>query len=702
MKYVSGEAIRLILWILGFMSFGYGTREFEVTMDRLGCYRPEEHIDNPKDYADNLDARQYDPRLRGPVDERRELSIDERNGMKNYIASEDLGITTSAGMVRDLLRRCIQLARESKSNGNEQEMYEALRLLGTATHCMEDFAAHSNYIELCLIEMGERNIFPHVGSRSQIQVRGGRYPVFPLITGTFGGVDFLHSVCGEVSDKITQSEIDELEGTMNNASQSQSVSMIKNLLSQLPSGLFGDDDHEAKVDELSANSAAAQMQNMHISPKKPEAFTRQVQMLTQTIYPALEFHDNIMRSINEAIEQIPVLPDLIEQLQEQISIFVFSLIAPIIVPIIGQVKAEISTGSSEIIQSSKDQQLIVFNNDQSTDPTHSMLSKDHFTNLLNEPAGKVASQVLKWAIPQIVDCWDNPNYDAERTISRIINGVFHHPVLREQDYDGSRDCRMQMFGVVEQWWQTKDEREKYDFRDKLSRDGVINGRNHKEGLQDKGHGCGKPLGFATGAGGAGGQNNAIASALMSGFQGALGGVVAGGSQNQGSSGRQANSGGDIGNFASDVIGGGALGDLVGGLVGGVGESLLGGAFDQPGDERSAYQQNYVQPSGAQTTTYMETAHRPAQQGQEDRYGQAAYSRTEFPDGQREEYRRYEQDGREPHSGYGMEHSVETHRTQGGGYERREETRQERTGGEWASESRTEGYDASGEHYSETK
>lgn len=48
-KYVSAEAIRIILWVLGFMSFGFATKEFEVTTDRLGCYRPEEHIDNPKD-----------------------------------------------------------------------------------------------------------------------------------------------------------------------------------------------------------------------------------------------------------------------------------------------------------------------------------------------------------------------------------------------------------------------------------------------------------------------------------------------------------------------------------------------------------------------------------------------------------------------------------------------------------------------------
>jgi hypothetical protein len=38
-KMVSAEAIRLLLWILGFMSFGFGTKEFEVTRDRLGCYR---------------------------------------------------------------------------------------------------------------------------------------------------------------------------------------------------------------------------------------------------------------------------------------------------------------------------------------------------------------------------------------------------------------------------------------------------------------------------------------------------------------------------------------------------------------------------------------------------------------------------------------------------------------------------------------
>lgn len=39
------ETIRILVWILSFMSFGYATAEFEVTPERLGVYRPEEHID---------------------------------------------------------------------------------------------------------------------------------------------------------------------------------------------------------------------------------------------------------------------------------------------------------------------------------------------------------------------------------------------------------------------------------------------------------------------------------------------------------------------------------------------------------------------------------------------------------------------------------------------------------------------------------
>lgn len=162
-KYVSAEAIRILLWVLGFMTFGFGTKEFEVTTDRLLCYRPEDHIDNPKDYADNIDATQYDRRLRGLVNERVELAIDPNTGLKNYIANERAGIMTSAKHVRQLFTESIRLGRSYGRTHNKAELYEALRLLGTGLHCLEDYSAHSNYTELALIEMGERDVFPHVG-----------------------------------------------------------------------------------------------------------------------------------------------------------------------------------------------------------------------------------------------------------------------------------------------------------------------------------------------------------------------------------------------------------------------------------------------------------------------------------------------------------------------------------------------------------
>ena len=161
--------------------------------------------------------------------------------------------------------------------------------------------------------MGEYDVFPHVGRRTQINLPGARQAVYPIITGTFGGVDFLHSVMGEFSDKATQSEIQELEGTMQSSTQSD-TSLLQDLLNQVPSGLFGGKDEASKVNELQANATAAQMQNTRISPREPEEWTRQLDQIQRQIYPIIEWHDEMMQSITETIEKIPILPTLLEQL----------------------------------------------------------------------------------------------------------------------------------------------------------------------------------------------------------------------------------------------------------------------------------------------------------------------------------------------------------------------------------------------------
>ena len=94
----------------------------------MGVYRPEEHIDNPKDYADNVDARQYDARLRGPIDPM-ELQVDPRTGMKNYMANDQGKWDTSTRYIRESLLKAIDLGRRGTTDA---ERYEALRCLGQA------------------------------------------------------------------------------------------------------------------------------------------------------------------------------------------------------------------------------------------------------------------------------------------------------------------------------------------------------------------------------------------------------------------------------------------------------------------------------------------------------------------------------------------------------------------------------------------
>lgn len=470
-----------------------------------------------------------------------------------------------------------------------------------------------------------------------------------------------------VSDKLTQNELDELEGTLQNNSKND-TSYIEDLLDKIPDGLIGGGgEKKQQMHEIQDNANASQVQNMSVSPREPEEYTRYVQDIFRQIMPAIEFHDELLKGISEAIEKIPVLPKIVEQLEEQLSVWVFSIMAPLVVPVLQQVKNELRTGSAEIIASSENEQHIVFNDDDCSDPTHSMLSKDHFSNILNEAAGKTASKVVAWVVPQLMEAWDDDSIDIERTMNRIINGVMHHPAQRDQGEDGARDCRQIMIRSVEEWWNQKDDREKDEFRQKLSRDGVQNGENHKEGVQDGGHGCGKPLGMHKNFAKGGTMEDRIAGAAADAIMGGITGGISDAVQSQtgyqlptsgsGSSGRQQEQSSEGG---------------LGGLLSNIGGSLLGGFKDDDKESFSGRRQD----NNSTTESRTEYGHSG------NRYGQAEQSKTEYSGGgESETYRRYDQDEdrRGNTSSHGFEERTETRPSRHGGFESRTERTYEDNG-----------------------
>ncbi|KAL9027794.1 MAG: hypothetical protein Q9196_003742 [Gyalolechia fulgens] len=519
LKGIQSGTLRILVWVLSFLSFGYATGEFEVTEERLGVYRPEEHIDNPRDYADNQDARKYDPRLRPPV-QPMELQVDPNTGMKNYIANEHLGIATSAGYIKHSFARSIHFGRvytngASGMRGKEADLCEALRCLGQGLHCMEDFGAHTNYTELALREMGHTNVFPHTGTATEINLRGRR--VFPLVTGTFGAVDFLHSVLGEATDHFAQTEIDQLDialgdaqtlskpsGGARSGNGSSQLPSMTGLLSQMP----GAGALCQQAEQLQAQSDAQEQANSaHRGPSSgPPAgppiidTTFSAPPGTQggppgpgipgmsanfdpiktaaQIYPILEFRDKVVKAISATIEKIPGLEALVEKITERLTLFVLSLLAPFIRPIINAVSAQLKTGSSAVVDASGKHQFEPWTDPHCSDPTHSLLSKDHFSNILNEPAGQIASAILQYVAPRILYAWQHPDVPQDQVLNDIIR-VFHHPAARD------RGCEIHhtMFSVVERWarnWQGP------NLNNILSSESVKAGKNHIGSDHDSG------------------------------------------------------------------------------------------------------------------------------------------------------------------------------------------------------------------------
>lgn len=489
--------LRAIVSIMAMMEFGYATDEFDVTRERLGCYRHVEHIDNPRGY--NTNAQEIDPRLRGPV-EPVELEFDPDTGMKNYIANSGHAWETAADYVRDQLSKCIELGRRGRE-GDHAAQKESFIHLGAALHTLEDFAAHSNYIELCLHEFGEQDVFAFVGDACRVSLPAhmkSDRKVAPLVTGTFGMLDIFHSLLGEADDMaILQSQ-----GSLNEVQThlGYGAMAFEQLFDAIETGI-------ASIQTFSSenNSLISQLKTVHLilqklktdtpptsddedssdntSDKSPgEAKKSKDSVDPSIVWQALEplffFHDRMKKWLKEVgySDDQEASGNTSSEMSDLTNQLVFRAMRIVIESSVKELRATLRAAKARVDKeaASSGSAAVYDEGSSDSDPSHSDLSKDHFCNVLNRPAGLIATVTTNWTTQEIVKCWDNKDLDAATSIDAILT-ILHHPAFVKD----KSQIQEYMYMTVEHWWTELPDAERELLREKLTKESVRQ-REHED------------------------------------------------------------------------------------------------------------------------------------------------------------------------------------------------------------------------------
>jgi len=335
---LSRDALTRIVDVLSIKRFGNLRQderdEYTVTADKLGVYRPSEHIDNPK----NTDPDAPDPTTRDPDFEPivrggdSLLEVDYETSMKRYIERS-----------ADFMERELRIAMDDKFGA------QGRRAFGSALHVLEDFFAHSNFVELALIKDGHEKVLPWT---SRANCKAG----LPLVTGMFGATDVLASLAGP--------------------------------LGQI---LFSTDDLTYMPIKAGDRSPREQvlliLLEEHHNPRYLEIF--QDFLTTRDAWVELPFADFLQRCA-DYLQGAAAVPG----------------------NAVGIVMKDMLTLFGENIDDWQTRYGQDPHENGSTDPTHSQLAKDHAQHPLHQLAGSLASEAVRHVALAMVGYWSgNPDAD---------------------------------------------------------------------------------------------------------------------------------------------------------------------------------------------------------------------------------------------------------------------------------------------------
>lgn len=201
-------------------------------------------------------------------------------------------------------------------------------------------------------------------------------------------------------------------------------------------------------------------------------------LLWKTIEPVIYLHDAVSKYLQagQEDEEESTQDYSHGQLGEYTNQLVFRYLAVMIESSVMELRNAVKAARDRVDEEAAkcDSAKVFKDGSSASDPSHSDLSKDHFSNVLNQPAGLIATVTTNWATQQIVKCWDDADIDAALVIDKILS-ILHHPSFP----DNKTPIQQYMFDTVKAWWESTPPEEQQRIRGKLTKESVRE-RQHED------------------------------------------------------------------------------------------------------------------------------------------------------------------------------------------------------------------------------
>jgi len=161
--------------------------DYRVTPQLLGVYRAHEHIDNPTTH----DRGAFDPRSIDPDFSPLVLPEDRQNG-----------VLRKRSIKRYIRRPIAYMVKQLEAAKKEGMTAKGLRQFGEALHVLEDYFAHSNFVELSLRKLGHDDVLVWT---TRVEPQVSNHP-WPVVTGMFGALDIVGSVADPLANLLYGNE----------------------------------------------------------------------------------------------------------------------------------------------------------------------------------------------------------------------------------------------------------------------------------------------------------------------------------------------------------------------------------------------------------------------------------------------------------------------------------------------------------------